>query len=591
MLVALQYATDVAFALLGIVAIGDWLRYRTRRHFYLAIALASLGAVAALGVVTQLLAAAHVGSPQGIRLATIALFPLSGWGLLMFRHTFLRLSVVARVVAPLALAAPAAALAFLLDFYRPLQSMAVEASTLLLVAAWSICVGEPSLRFWLAARGLPVVQRRRLRALSYGYAGLIFVLVVAAANPRARGGVSIAISVIALLAVPALYAAFSPPRLLRLLWRDDEEEAYRSAVNDLVVFAPDRETLARRALEWATRLVGASGGAVLEPDGSVLAVSHLNPAVAERLAEQAGGTTPEAIRAGADGRPMVDLPLNLDTGEGHLVVLAGPFTPLFATEEIARLREYGATLSVALDRARLSERMRALEDTKSRFLRLASHELRGPLTLIRGYISMLDEGAIAPEELHSMTALLMSRVTQMTNMLNEMLETARLEDERLELNVQPCDLGHLAQSVVRVMSPLATAHELTAEVPPEPVLVLCDPARVENILTILVDNAIKYSPGAGKVCCTVRKDEDGGIAEVIDEGVGIAPEDMPSLFTRFGRLQNPATSSVPGTGLGLYLSRELARRQGGDVGVVSEPGRGSRFSLRLPLAEKGAPVA
>jgi signal transduction histidine kinase len=99
-----------------------------------------------------------------------------------------------------------------------------------------------------------------------------------------------------------------------------------------------------------------------------------------------------------------------------------------------------------------------------------------------------------------------------------------------------------------------------------------------------VDNAVKYSPAGGPVRCTVRTDRATAVVEVADRGLGIAEADLPSLFTRFGRIVTSENSHIQGTGLGLYLSRELARMQGGTVTAASEVGVGSTFTLSLPLA-------
>jgi signal transduction histidine kinase len=112
--------------------------------------------------------------------------------------------------------------------------------------------------------------------------------------------------------------------------------------------------------------------------------------------------------------------------------------------------------------------------------------------------------------------------------------------------------------------------------------VAVDLERIQTILTNLLDNAIKYSPEGGEVRIVVGGDGDSAEVAVVDHGVGIADHDLPTLFTRFGRVMNPVVAHVPGTGLGLYLSRELARLHGGDIVASAVPGKGSTFTLRLP---------
>ena len=111
-----------------------------------------------------------------------------------------------------------------------------------------------------------------------------------------------------------------------------------------------------------------------------------------------------------------------------------------------------------------------------------------------------------------------------------------------------------------------------------------------TIVGNLLENAIKYSPRGGVIDCTVLEDGGSGVIKVRDDGVGIAPEDLPRLFNRFERLHNRETSDVGGTGLGLYLSRELARQHGGDLSVESKAHTGSTFTLRVPIATPRAEV-
>jgi signal transduction histidine kinase len=268
-----------------------------------------------------------------------------------------------------------------------------------------------------------------------------------------------------------------------------------------------------------------------------------------------------------------------------LIVVAGTYTPVFGTDEVARLHQYGAAMAAALDRVRVAERMTALEEVKSRFLRLASHELRGPLALVRGYVSMIGDGSLQGEDVHKAVPVMLAKLSQMTGMLNEMLETARIEDNRLEVKAEKFDLRDAVTDVVDMISPITdNGHRLQATVPGEEIAVVADRAKVETILSNLLDNAIKYSPGGGEIRLDLNTLDNSAMLTVSDQGIGIAQEDMKVLFTRFGRITNDDTIPIPGTGLGLYLSRELARVQEGEVTAESEPGRGSKFTLRLPLA-------
>ncbi len=235
-----------------------------------------------------------------------------------------------------------------------------------------------------------------------------------------------------------------------------------------------------------------------------------------------------------------------------------------------------------------------LEQLKTDFLKLASHELRAPLGVVRGYISMMEDGTLAPvgEHVEPVLPLLRAKLDEMNRLINEMLDTARLEDSALQLRLAHLDLREVVHEAVRSLEPLAgERHQLVTAVPGVAIPVLCDSSRLGMVITNLVHNAIKYSPAGGEVRVTCSTRDGRAEVAVSDQGIGIAPEDTGRLFTRFGRITNADTAGINGTGLGLYLARDLTRRQGGDVTVESEPGRGSTFTLSLPLAPRAPATA
>lgn len=228
-----------------------------------------------------------------------------------------------------------------------------------------------------------------------------------------------------------------------------------------------------------------------------------------------------------------------------------------------------------------------LEHLKTDFLKLASHELRGPLGVVRGYISMMEDGTLGPvgQSVAPVLPLLRAKLDEMNQLINEIVETARLEDSALELQFTRLDLRDVVQAALRALEPLTgECHRLVTSVADQPVTVVGDSSRLRMIVTNLVHNAIKYSPQGGEVCVTCGAQDGLARIAVTDQGVGIAAEDRDRLFTRFGRIVTRDTAGLPGTGLGLYLARDVARRHGGDVTVQSEPGRGSTFTLSLPLS-------
>ena len=232
-------------------------------------------------------------------------------------------------------------------------------------------------------------------------------------------------------------------------------------------------------------------------------------------------------------------------------------------------------------------RVAGLERAKTRLLNLASHELRGPLGVLNGYLAMIEEGALGevPEELRQVVPLLRSKVNEMNVLVDGMLDAARIDDAHLRLTTRLVDMHEV---VDRAIAQVAAMHRdrkrIRLKTPSEPVTVLGDDVRLGQVVGNLVHNALKYSPGGQPVLVDLLVDDDDAVLRVTDHGIGIDPADMARLFTRFGRIVNSRNSHIPGTGLGLYLARELARMHGGDIGVTSTPRVGSVFSLSLPLA-------
>ena len=446
-----------------------------------------------------------------------------------------------------------------------------------LIAAWAIFTGEPIVRFWLASNRLPAVQRARMRFLGAGFAILIAILFVAVLGGSAlQSPTAVLITqLVALAVVPAIYVSFAPPSLLRRIWRMSEENEVRAAMQDLLIFSPSRQVLAERAVYWAVRLMGATAGFVTGPDGKLLAATGMDDATAQAF----------IVRPGEKDVRTISAPLHLAEGEGTLAIVAGRFTPVFGTDEISQLRAYANSVSAGLARAGVTERMAAIEGSKTQFLNLASHELRGPVTVIRGYVSMLEGGILGQLNARGRKAagVMASKATEMNELIEEMMEAARLEDGALTLRLAECDLRDVVRSAADGAAPLIDGgHRIELDLSDRRVRVNVDQDRTRTIIGNLLSNAIKYSPAGGTVTCQVRARAGSARVSVVDEGLGIAPENMQVLFTRFGRVITPETEYLKGTGLGLFLGRQLARLQGGDITVVSTPGKGSTFTLHLP---------
>jgi signal transduction histidine kinase len=247
------------------------------------------------------------------------------------------------------------------------------------------------------------------------------------------------------------------------------------------------------------------------------------------------------------------------------------------------------TVDDAVQMRRELTRLTALDKLKSDFLDLVSHELRGPLGVARGYVSMVADGTLGEvdERAAKVLPVVLDKLDEMSHLVDQMLLTARIEDSRLHLDRRPTDVRRLAGDACALTQQRTDCGDraILLDDATEELTCSIDGSRIVTVLTNLLDNAVKYSPGGEDVQCTVRRDGEMAAVAVSDHGLGIAADDQPRLFTRFGRIATPATRDIPGTGLGLYISRELARRHGGDITVESHEGEGSTFTLTLPLAE------
>jgi signal transduction histidine kinase len=233
-----------------------------------------------------------------------------------------------------------------------------------------------------------------------------------------------------------------------------------------------------------------------------------------------------------------------------------------------------------------------LEAAKREFLLLASHELRSPLAVARGYAAMLSDGSLGtpPAQFRRPLAVMQSKLDEINALVEEMLETARLETGELGLIHGDVDLRDVVTTAADAVGPAVTArHHIELELPGRPVLVRGDSERLRRIAFNLLDNAVKYSPDGGQVTAAVTLVDAQAHLSISDHGVGVAIADAPRMFQRFGRIVTERTRGIPGTGLGLYLCRELARAHGGDITVESQEGEGSTFTLTLP-ATAGTPM-
>ena len=270
---------------------------------------------------------------------------------------------------------------------------------------------------------------------------------------------------------------------------------------------------------------------------------------------------------------------------GAADVIFKPFVPEYLRTKVGvfvDLHQQQRSIRELLAQAQDSSR------TKSEFLNMAAHELRTPLAVIVGYLSMLHDGTFGEvtPDWSRVVQILIQKGGELNGIVDGLLTAARIEAGTVPRRMVDYDLREAARQAMRKATPQAEllGAEMHLDVPDQPVFVQCDPTHLARIVDNLVNNALAYSQGRPWVRVTVRADEQA-VLTVEDRGVGISPEMRERVFDRFVRLEAPGQTLQPGTGLGLYISRELARGQGGELEVLeSEPGQGSTMVLRLTPA-------
>jgi len=233
-----------------------------------------------------------------------------------------------------------------------------------------------------------------------------------------------------------------------------------------------------------------------------------------------------------------------------------------------------------------------LEKMKLEFVSMAAHELRTPLTTIQGYISFLqDENTLNKlnEEEREFLSRAQTSSLRLTQLIENLLVVSNIEKGTMSIKPQPISLETIVERLCNEMSPLAKAKELTltCEMPTKPLPeVMADPMRIGEVVTNLVGNAINYTQKGG-IAISFYQDKNDVVCTISDTGVGIPKEAQSHLFTKFFRIQGVLQSGSKGTGLGLYISKNIIEAHHGKIWFQSEPDKGTDFFFSLPTVVKG----
>ncbi|MEO5594126.1 MAG: ATP-binding protein [Chitinophagaceae bacterium] len=269
------------------------------------------------------------------------------------------------------------------------------------------------------------------------------------------------------------------------------------------------------------------------------------------------------------------------------VVLGGlffghPKTAMFTAEHEELVAAIAGQAAIALDNAKLYAEINALNSKKDQFIGFASHELKTPLTTIKGYLQIAESDAIAPKEAFKK---INKQVARLEGIVADLLDISKIQAGKMDLNFQGTSLAGLIRESMESVD--SNQHILRAESLPENITVMADRPKLVQVIVNLLSNALKYSdPGTTITICTQVMGDRAEIA-VTDQGIGIPKEHLSNIFNQFYRVA-PAKAKTEGMGLGLFISKEIMEAHGGSIWAESEPGKGSSFRIVVPLEGRKA---
>ena len=312
------------------------------------------------------------------------------------------------------------------------------------------------------------------------------------------------------------------------------------------------------------------------------------PVVIENIADN--GEPFLASLAGAGYKSYVGIPL---TAVGESIGVMGVATCAkrsFSPREVELLAAIGREVSIAVRNTQLYEEassaraLRELDALRTELLANVSHELRTPLAAIKGFANSLLQPDVKFDELiwRSFLQTIDSESDKLNSLIEELLIMSRLEARALEVKKEPHSLAEIVDSVRGRLTNLTLRHHLEINIPAELPEVQVDEARIAEVFTNLVENAVKYSSEGATITIEAHPDGEGVIVSVSDEGAGIPPELHQKVFDRFYQIKSPAVGHKSGTGLGLCICRGIVEAHGGRIWLDSELGKGTKFSFSIP---------
>jgi signal transduction histidine kinase len=491
-----------------------------------------------------------------------------------------------------------------------------------------------ALAFFMAARrARSSFNRRRRLAVAFATACLAADLAVTGLATAAGSGLAadlqLAGEIFGFATGVGYLMGFAPPRWLRQAWRAPELETFLAQTVPLASVADDAEVVADLERRAAAALgVGQVHVGLWAEDEGTLRFAETRPVVPEKealallsasqaapsptltrkaFAEQRTVLAPEVVKADPEHaglyqaygiKTLMAAPITAAGRRLGVMVATSSQALLFAEDNLRMLTLLADQAAMVLHTRSLLRDMataqarQELDELKDQFLSAAAHDLKTPLTSIRGLAQMiqrrltraeLDAAAVDRE-----ASLIVESTARMASLVDELLDISRMEaGQGFELRPSVAGIVAIARRAVDQRARLAPNHEVIIDAAEPEITGTWDAERLERVFVNLLDNAVKYSPAGGIVTVSLWPEARDGVhgvcASVADHGIGIPSTDLPRIFDRFQRGGNTAGSKIHGTGIGLSYVRNIVEQHGGLVAVASREGEGATFSLWLPL--------
>ncbi|MGE3272938.1 MAG: ATP-binding protein, partial [Chloroflexota bacterium] len=314
------------------------------------------------------------------------------------------------------------------------------------------------------------------------------------------------------------------------------------------------------------------------------------------LASQASRTGKPVTSEPTEERPvaMLAVPMLLKEGSVGVIELERAERPFDSSEErvVAALANH---VALAINNLQLAEHAREvaalkkIDRLKTELLSTVSHELRTPLSSIKGYATTLMEHGeiLSPEESREFLEIIDSESDRLDELIRNLLDMSRLEAGVLRIDREPTDLSEVGRACMRRVQRHTERHQLRMEWDTDH-LADVDPSRIAQVMTNLLENAVKYSPDGGEIVLAAQPQGAMLQVSVADQGVGIPQRDLHRVFDRFHRVEGEISKKVGGTGLGLAICQRLVEAHNGKIWVESRIGKGSTFFFTVPLVRMEA---